>query len=204
MTEAKATPQDRRTRRTQSAVFDALRRLLFERRYDKIRTSDLIDAAGVGRSTFYEHFRNKDDVLVAMIDPVFLPLARAAAGSGTREALTETLNHIWAQRAAARPLLEPPLVDRLQRKLALLIEVRIRASPGGPPASIIATGAACGCLGVLRMWVTGEVSCPAPVLAGWLADGAAAPNAKARRQERGAEADASASVGRSIVLPEGR
>lgn len=173
MTEAKERVPDRRTQRTQSAVFDALRRLLFARRYDMIRTSDLIHAAGVGRSTFYEHFRSKDDVLVAMIDPVFLPLAQAAAGGGTREALIATLEHIWAQRAAARPLFEPPLLDKLQRKLALLIEAQLRSPLGAPPANLIATGVACGYLAMLRMWLSGEVSCPAAVLAVWLVDGPA-------------------------------
>ncbi|OYW34904.1 MAG: hypothetical protein B7Z42_16035, partial [Brevundimonas sp. 12-68-7] len=70
---------DRRSQRTRKAIFEAFTRLMFARRYSAIRTTDLIEAAGVGRSTFYEHFRNKDDVLVWAIDPVFEPLADAGA-----------------------------------------------------------------------------------------------------------------------------
>ena len=144
---------------------------MFARRYDTIRTRDLIDAAGVGRSTFYEHFRSKDDVLVAMIDPIFVPLAQAVAGQGTIDSLIKTLEHVWIQRSAARLLFEPPLFDPLQRKLALLIEVEMRPSPEAAPVKLVATGAACAQLAMLRMWLTGEVSCSAPVFAGWLIKG---------------------------------
>lgn len=158
MTKGATRPPDRRIQRTQRAIFDALRHLLFERRYDAIRTADLIDAAGIGRSTFYEHFRSKDEVLVAMIDPVFVPMADALTGRGSREDLVRVLDHIWEQRAAARAMFEPPLLDRLQRKLAALILARMPTTPGSLPVIAFATGAACAHLAVLRMWLTGEIS----------------------------------------------
>lgn len=171
MTNGTTPPPDRRIQRTRRAIFDGLRRLLFERRYDSIRTSDLIDASGVGRSTFYEHFRSKDEVLVAMIDPLFVPMADALTGRGSHEALTEILEHIWEQRAAARPMFEPPLLDRLQRKLAVLIQARMPTPSGGLPPAAVATGAACAHLAVLKMWLTGEISSPATALAEGLVQG---------------------------------
>ena len=165
MTDEAAGDLDRRTRRTRAAIFDALIGLVFTRRYDAIRTGDLIAAAGVGRSTFYEHFRNKEDVLVAVIEPIFLPLAVAAAGRGSRAALRATLEHLWEQRALARPLFEPPLVSRLQKKLAGMIEARLSPVDGGPPVRLIAMGAAAQQLAMLRMWLAGEASCSTDVLA---------------------------------------
>jgi AcrR family transcriptional regulator len=165
MTDDAARDLDRRTQRTRKAVFDALIRLIFAQRYGTIRTADLIEAAGIGRSTFYEHFRSKDDVLVAVIDPIFMPLAIAAAGRGSRTALRATLEHIWEQRAFARALFEPPLLVKLQRKLAAMIEARQPASGDGPPAALVAMGAAAGQLAMLRIWLAGEVSCSADVLA---------------------------------------
>ncbi|WP_395945568.1 TetR/AcrR family transcriptional regulator [Brevundimonas sp.] len=156
---------DRRSQRTRAAIFDALIRLIFSQRYDAIRTADVIEAAGVGRSTFYEHFRNKDDVLVAVIDPVFTPLAAAAAGRGARAALKAMLDHIWPQRALARVLFEPPVLTKLQRKLAGMIEARLPESVDGPPTALIAMGAAAGQLAMLRMWLVGEASCSAEVFA---------------------------------------
>lgn len=169
MTEDAARDLDRRTQRTRRAIFDALVRLIFARRYDTIRTADLIEEAGVGRSTFYEHFRNKDDVLVAVIDPIFLPLAIAATGRGSRAALRATLEHVWEQRAFGRALFEPALLPKLQRKLAGMIEARLPdAVPEGPPPALVAMGAAAGQLAMLRMWLVGEASCSADVLAGRL------------------------------------
>lgn len=165
MTDDAARDLDRRTQRTRKAIFDALIRLIFAQRYDTIRTADLIEAAGIGRSTFYEHFRGKDDVLVAVIDPIFLPLASAAAGRGSRAALRATLEHVWEQRAFARALFEPALLPKLQRKLAGMIEPRLPVVADGPPAALVAMGMAAGQLAMLRMWLLGEASCPADALA---------------------------------------
>lgn len=158
---------DRRTQRTRKAISDAFIGLIFSRRYGAIRTSDVIESAGVGRSTFYEHFRNKDEVLVAVIEPLFAPLADAAAGRGDLFALRLVLDHLWTQRAAGRVLFEPPLAAKLQRKLAAMIETRLPASTeaNGPPPSLIAMGAAASRLAMLRMWLIGEASCPSEALA---------------------------------------
>lgn len=157
---------DRRTQRTRKAISDAFLALLFSRRYSAIRTADVIEAARIGRSTFYEHFRNKDDVLVAVIEPLFTPLADAAAGRGNVGALWFMLDHVWEQRAAARMLFEPPLALKLQRKLAAMIEARLPdAAEGAAPPSLVAMGAAAGMLAMLRMWLAGEVACPSETLA---------------------------------------
>ena len=162
--------QDRRTQRTRKAIYDGFVRLLFSRRYSAIRIADIIEAAGVGRSTFYEHFRNKDEVLVAAIDPIFIPLAEAGAGRGDVGAVRFVLDHVWDQRAAARVLFEPPLLGKLQRKLAGMIEARMAPStPEAPPAALVATGQAAGLLAILRSWLAGEASCPSDVLARRLA-----------------------------------
>ena len=54
---------DRRALRTRTALHEALIRLIVERGYDEITVSDIADAADVGRSTFYAHFIDKDDLL---------------------------------------------------------------------------------------------------------------------------------------------
>lgn len=54
---------DRRSRRTRQALHQALIRLIVERGYDEITVGDIADAADTGRSTFYAHFTDKDDLL---------------------------------------------------------------------------------------------------------------------------------------------
>jgi AcrR family transcriptional regulator len=48
--------------RTREAVQDALIALARRKDYRDIRVDELCEQAGVGRSTFYQHFANKDDV----------------------------------------------------------------------------------------------------------------------------------------------
>ena len=54
---------DRRSLRTRRSLHQALMQLIFERDYDGISVADIADAANVGRSTFYAHFTDKDDLL---------------------------------------------------------------------------------------------------------------------------------------------
>lgn len=54
---------DRRALRTRQSLHRALIQLTIERDYDDITVSDITDAANVGRSTFYAHFTDKDDLL---------------------------------------------------------------------------------------------------------------------------------------------
>src|SRR5258706_16136663 len=55
---------DRRVDRTMAALRTALIELIQEKHYDSITVQDIIDRANVGRSTFYTHFRDKEDVLI--------------------------------------------------------------------------------------------------------------------------------------------
>ncbi len=56
-------PVDRRIQKTKKLLFDALMELILEKGYDGITVQDIIDKANVGRSTFYSHFENKEQLL---------------------------------------------------------------------------------------------------------------------------------------------
>ncbi|MBF6223572.1 TetR/AcrR family transcriptional regulator [Nocardia abscessus] len=55
---------DRRVRRTRALLHRALIELMVERAYDRITVRDILARADVGRSTFYAHYRDKDDLLL--------------------------------------------------------------------------------------------------------------------------------------------
>lgn len=58
---------DRRIQRTRSHLHAALGALVREKVYDRITVEDILARANVGRSTFYTHFRDKDDLLSSSI-----------------------------------------------------------------------------------------------------------------------------------------
>ena len=56
-------PRDRRIRRSQQLLQNALLVLLKEKRYEDISVQEIIERADVARSTFYVHYVDKDDLL---------------------------------------------------------------------------------------------------------------------------------------------
>lgn len=62
---------DRRIQRTRDALGDALITLMHEKPFDTITVQDVLDLAEVSRSTFYTHFRDKDDLFLSDADDFF-------------------------------------------------------------------------------------------------------------------------------------
>jgi AcrR family transcriptional regulator len=60
-----AQTEDRRIQRTRSALRSALIELILEQGYEAITIQEIIDRANVGRSTFYAHYMDKHQLLLA-------------------------------------------------------------------------------------------------------------------------------------------
>jgi AcrR family transcriptional regulator len=56
---------DRRVQRTRRLLLDALVAQILEKGYESVTVQDIIDHANVGRSTFYAHFQDKEDLLLS-------------------------------------------------------------------------------------------------------------------------------------------
>jgi AcrR family transcriptional regulator len=56
---------DRRVQRTQRTLHHALIQLVLERGWDEVSVQDVCEQADVGRSTFYVHFADKEELLVS-------------------------------------------------------------------------------------------------------------------------------------------
>lgn len=59
---------DERIHRTRARLSDALVALILEKPIDKLTVQEVLDRAGVGRSTFYLHFRDKDDLFLSVLE----------------------------------------------------------------------------------------------------------------------------------------
>jgi AcrR family transcriptional regulator len=74
--------EDRRVQKTQKLLRGALVSLVSEKPYDSIAVKEILDRANVGRSTFYTHFRDKDDLLLSGIHDMLGPIPLSAPHSG--------------------------------------------------------------------------------------------------------------------------
>lgn len=78
---------DRRVRRTRRALQDALLALILERGWDGFSVQDLCERADVGRSTFYTHFADKEEVVTSGLEELGRDLRAQLAGSGAARPL---------------------------------------------------------------------------------------------------------------------
>lgn len=156
-------PEPRNTA-TRDLILQAMAQLASERRYSAIRIVDLIDQAAIGRSTFYEHFGNKDQVLLALLDPILVQLANAASNRAPRPALQQAVRHIWERRHLFRVLLGSRVTTQLEQRLSEMILDRRRRTDIDQPA-LLAIATASGQLAMLRSWVGGAASMSVPEFA---------------------------------------
>ena len=99
-----ACAEDRRITRSKRALRDALIELMEERGLEGVTVNDLCARADLNRGTFYNHFRDKDDLLAALEGEVMANLE--AIQARMRDV---TIADLAKARVSKRPL--PLLVD---------------------------------------------------------------------------------------------
>lgn len=152
--------EDRRVRKTKSALNRALVDLVPARGYDRLKIGDLLEQADVSRSAFYGHFADKDDFLITS----FVRMLGMCVGSVAPPTLATILpvrtlfDHIHGNKAFAVAISKASLFDAKmvagEEKLREIATTRLAiAAPGiepGPLAAFLA-GAL---IGLLRWWMT--------------------------------------------------
>lgn len=169
---------DRRRQRTRDAIRKAFIELAFNRRYDEFSTAELIATANIGKSTFYEHYKSKDDVLRALMEGMLSDLAGAATGRLDPARLRSLVSHFWDNRRLGKSVFGPPLVQPIRRRLVELIEQALGEQPGttGRARRASALYIAAGQIGLLNAWLSGELSADIDEVVAALAGGEARPS----------------------------
>jgi AcrR family transcriptional regulator len=159
---------DRRSLRTRQALLAAFRTLVLDRAYDTLTVGDIVERANVGRSTFYDHYDGKDDLLAESIAGPFQTLAALVGAPEPPDALFGMVTHFRQNQRVSRSLLTGPTRPILTRCLADLIEARLAAlTPKAPivPAAMVALHLAAGQLALIENWLTVQHACRAEAVA---------------------------------------
>jgi AcrR family transcriptional regulator len=145
--------------------------LVLERNYEDIKVDDILTRAGVGRSTFYEHFNGKDDILAVSLRYPLPPLADAMRARDNTDDIVRMLEHFWENRAimpsiftgSARAVVSSVLVDLIEERFKL---DRVESpNPLIIPSHMAATQIAESLLAPVTAWLLGESQCTKEALA---------------------------------------
>lgn len=136
-------------------IIEAFNRIVLRKPYRAIGVSEISRRAGVGRSTFYEHFGDKDGVLHAALTPVLMPLALAAVGKGENRRICETLKHLREHRQRTLAMLDGAMRVQIEHALAALIRDQIDNRDPREQRRIewVTAGDAAAMLGVIHAWL---------------------------------------------------
>lgn len=163
--------RDQRVRRTRDWILKSFNRLALRRPYHGIQVADIVENAGVGRSTFYEHFRGKDELFRHALTTVLSVLADAATDAADLAQIHATLEYFWENRQAARGMLRGESASQVARRHAELFEERLSAlcNENGStpiiPLRLAATQLAAAQLGLITAWLEGAERCSPAALA---------------------------------------
>jgi AcrR family transcriptional regulator len=116
---------DRRVVRTRATLREALVSLILERGWDEISVRDVCDRANVGRSTFYTHFADKEDLLLSGFDDlrrVLRLVVKAGVGSGKGVAFSRALlEHAHENRRLFRALVGKRSSQAVQKQFLQVV-----------------------------------------------------------------------------------
>ncbi|TKA89670.1 TetR/AcrR family transcriptional regulator [Halopseudomonas bauzanensis] len=93
-----------RARRTRERLIDAMYLLVLEKDYREITIQDVLEKAGVARSTFYAHFRDKEDLLVAGYEWIGTPPTKLLEVSGQKQVVLDVSAWLFAATERHRSL----------------------------------------------------------------------------------------------------
>ncbi|NDJ54999.1 MAG: TetR/AcrR family transcriptional regulator [Chloroflexi bacterium] len=176
---------DRRVQRTRQALKDALIRLIPEQGYESITVADITSAANVNRATLYMHYRDKNDLLLRMIDDELAAFASELEppdpsklnNAQPSEPLVVALRHIAGRADFYRVMFGSQGVAavavQVRHTLAAISTQRLQylmpqGSGQSAPVEISAHFAAGALIGVISWWLENDQPVPPEHLSRYL------------------------------------
>lgn len=152
---------DRRSQRTRHLLSAAMVELIREKDYNSITVNDIIERANVGRSTFYAHYRDKDDLFVGELDRVIELLSGRIPGQDEMPYFPSLglFQHVGEEYELYKALVWTPgidlLIKHMQKSLSERIEQGLKNSGKeyDVPLPVLANFIAGSFLTLLKWWL---------------------------------------------------
>ncbi|NPV86322.1 MAG: TetR/AcrR family transcriptional regulator [Anaerolineae bacterium] len=178
---------DRRKARTRRMLREALFALMLEKGYETITIEDITERADVGRTTFYLHYKDKEELLLESIESIALDLKEQIdrsvqtapqnhASSPNQRifphlAITILLKHAALNARLYLPILRgegtpraPAHIRELIHQMSLEYFTRRSASPPGQtppmPLDVLINFFSTSLLGMLTWWLENNLPFP--------------------------------------------
>lgn len=168
---------DRRVRRTRRLLRDACISLILEKGYSAVTVEEIAERADVGRTTFYMHYRDKDDLFVNSISRMseelyeqILPLIFSQGGTIGQMPVLMIFQHAEANADLYRVILNgagngqglQQLRQDLTRYVQRVLEAEVVQHDLSPsvPVEVIGQSFVGSLIGLVHWWL--EQGCPYP------------------------------------------
>jgi AcrR family transcriptional regulator len=161
--------QDRRVKRTQSALAKALMTLTLEKGYDAITIRDITERADIGYATFFRHYADKDALLQDAVDVILeemIELLDPATADSDPEGLgTKIFVYVREHSEVCRVLLsswgKTTLLERLLPKaVTSALETRPPLPDSVVPPEIAAYHLVSSAISLIDWWLNHDMPYP--------------------------------------------
>jgi AcrR family transcriptional regulator len=153
--------EDRRVQRTRRALSEALIGLILERGWDAVSVQHVCDRANIGRSTFYTHFADKEELLIGGLDDLRRGLRQMASMDAAERPLgfvRGLIEHAEEQRRLFRAVIGKRSGHVIQQRfrqmlIDLVHEDMAQTIAAGPPLDAAARYVAGALMELLIWWL---------------------------------------------------
>jgi AcrR family transcriptional regulator len=153
-------PSDRRVLRTRRMLREALIALITERGWDNVSVQDVCERADVGRSTFYTHFADREELLLGGFDDLrkMLRAPKGRSKDGTLPFVRGLIEHVHGHSQLFRAIIGKRAGHSIEKRfrqtvMGLVREELIESGLGGRALDVTSHYVAGALVELLTWWV---------------------------------------------------
>lgn len=117
---------DYKKNKSKTIILMAIIFLMKEKEYQDISISEIIDKAEISRSTFYAHFKKKDDIIVYYLEDLMSHVFHNRDEEIDKGTLTHVFEHIYEEREILKLIFDSGayhlIKKELRKHLSLLVD----------------------------------------------------------------------------------